>query len=459
MAQWFFYDENGYRIGPLDDVTLKNLALDGTLSPDSIVETESGKKAKAESIKGLTFISHDLNSDYFVPPPLPVHAQNFASPASGNSSGGQEAQPVQSAGPNAANAPVVIDPKNWGSGAWLTLLSAGLAILSFILPWQDIGIISASGFRLGTFCLGIFFAYPVWASAANRLMNKIVAYLCSALGIVSGIVYIPLQCHVKMFDEKELIAGTGVYTIIGSSILLAVGIFFYHQTDSATVECATSPDAASNANLLRNPKITAALGFAAGLLVMFALSNVDFQRPSITDKPAEKPRFPFAEGFEEKEVEPEKKMFGKELVVFYEEKKRKLDRMKQFKILSAKFYFEKERFMVEPVIDLSVKNNSNMAISSVSFHGKLSSPNRTIPWVEADFTHSIPGGLEADEATRWKIDPGIFDGWQKAPKDRHDMIFEVEVKSVTFADGTKIESSVFTQADAEKLQEARNQAR
>lgn len=135
MAKWFFYDENGYRIGPLDDAALKNLALDGTLLPDSTVETEAGKKAKAESIKGLTFISHDLNSKYFVPPPPPIHPQSYASPAGPMN---PDARLVSTAGTNSANVPIIIDPKNWSSGAWLILLSAGLAILSFILPWQDI---------------------------------------------------------------------------------------------------------------------------------------------------------------------------------------------------------------------------------------------------------------------------------------------------------------------------------
>lgn len=447
MANWFFYDENGYKIGPFDDATLKNLALDGTLTPDSIIETESGKKAKAQSIKGLTFVSFDLNSDYFVPPPLPTNPGSFQA-SSPNVAPLPESSFDQTLG---ASNPIVIDPKNWNGGAWLIIFSAALAILSFILPWQDIGLISANGFRLGMFSLGILFMYPVWACATNRLMNRIVAWLCAALGIIIGIAYIPLQCRVKLFDEETMIAGTGVYTFIVSSVVLAVGIFLYRRTDSVSNGYAAA--SATNTNILQNPKITACLGFATGLLVMFGILSFNFQR----EAPLEKPRIPFADDFKEKKkAEPSKKLSAEELVEFYEEKKSKLEKMKQFKILGAKFYFEKRSFMTEPVIDLSVKNNSPIAISSVSLHGKLSSPDRTLPWVEDDFSYSIPGGLEPGESAQWKLKPSIMDDWNKAPQDRKDMVFNVAVKSVTFADGTEIESSVFTIEDAEKLSDARN---
>ena len=54
MANWYYYNESGDKI----EVTggqLKGLAKAGTITPDTIVETEDGKKARAGKVKGLKF--------------------------------------------------------------------------------------------------------------------------------------------------------------------------------------------------------------------------------------------------------------------------------------------------------------------------------------------------------------------------------------------------------------------
>jgi hypothetical protein len=56
MAKWHYYNESGDKI----EVTggqLKGLAKAGMITPDTIVETEDGKKARAGKVKGLTFIA------------------------------------------------------------------------------------------------------------------------------------------------------------------------------------------------------------------------------------------------------------------------------------------------------------------------------------------------------------------------------------------------------------------
>ena len=54
MAKWFYYNENGDKI----EVTggqLKGLAKTGAITPETIVETEDGKKARAGKVQGLGF--------------------------------------------------------------------------------------------------------------------------------------------------------------------------------------------------------------------------------------------------------------------------------------------------------------------------------------------------------------------------------------------------------------------
>lgn len=55
MANWFYYDSNANKLGPINNAQLKILAANGTIRPDTIVEMEDGKSGRAGKIKGLTF--------------------------------------------------------------------------------------------------------------------------------------------------------------------------------------------------------------------------------------------------------------------------------------------------------------------------------------------------------------------------------------------------------------------
>ena len=56
MSKWFYHDEQGEKI----EVTggqLKWLAKNGKIAPETVVENEEGRKARAGKVKGLTFIA------------------------------------------------------------------------------------------------------------------------------------------------------------------------------------------------------------------------------------------------------------------------------------------------------------------------------------------------------------------------------------------------------------------
>jgi hypothetical protein len=55
MANWFYYDDNGQKLGPINNMLLKALVAQGVILPETIVETEDGRKGRAGKIKGLTF--------------------------------------------------------------------------------------------------------------------------------------------------------------------------------------------------------------------------------------------------------------------------------------------------------------------------------------------------------------------------------------------------------------------
>lgn len=57
MSTWFYYDNNGQKQGPITGGQLKGLAKMGQITPETAIETESGKQCKASRINGLQFSS------------------------------------------------------------------------------------------------------------------------------------------------------------------------------------------------------------------------------------------------------------------------------------------------------------------------------------------------------------------------------------------------------------------
>ena len=55
MANWYYFNENGNRVGPVTSRELKGLAANGTITPGTAIETEDGKTVLAKKIKGLVF--------------------------------------------------------------------------------------------------------------------------------------------------------------------------------------------------------------------------------------------------------------------------------------------------------------------------------------------------------------------------------------------------------------------
>ena len=53
MAKWHYYNENGEKIGPLRGRDLKQLAQQGTVTPNTRVEDENGCTALAKNVTGL----------------------------------------------------------------------------------------------------------------------------------------------------------------------------------------------------------------------------------------------------------------------------------------------------------------------------------------------------------------------------------------------------------------------
>ena len=132
------------------------------------------------------------------------------------------------------------------------------------------------------------------------------------------------------------------------------------------------------------------------------------------------------------------------------------EKLKQFKVLRSRFYYNKSSFTEEPAIELTVKNDTTYPVSRAYFDGVLATPGRVVPWVVDSFNYSISGGLEPGEEVTWQLSPNMFGEWGKAPKDRNDMVLTVNVTRIDGADNKPIFDSEFSEWDKEKLKELSN---
>ena len=53
MSNWFYYDQQGQKIGPITDSELRELIVQGLILPDTKLETDTGHSVKARQVPGL----------------------------------------------------------------------------------------------------------------------------------------------------------------------------------------------------------------------------------------------------------------------------------------------------------------------------------------------------------------------------------------------------------------------
>lgn len=158
------------------------------------------------------------------------------------------------------------------------------------------------------------------------------------------------------------------------------------------------------------------------------------------------------------EIERKKKEQVKgEIEELYEKMKQaEIDRkmLLKFEVKRSRFYKRKKGdyyIIEEPIIELTVLNGTDNAISRAYFAGTLASPNRSVPWLKDDFNYSISGGLEPKEEVTWYLAPNRFGSWGKVDVPK-DAVLTVEVKKLDGADGEEL-YSVNNFGDEERLEE------
>ena len=139
-----------------------------------------------------------------------------------------------------------------------------------------------------------------------------------------------------------------------------------------------------------------------------------------------------------------------------EAKKKKCDedraQLASFKVIRSRFYKRNREYLgPEPIIELTVKNETKFPVSRAYFTGTLASPNRSVPWLKDQFNYEISGGLEPGEQATWRLSPNMFSDWGtvKTPKDA---VLTVDVEKLDGPDGKALFSTRdFDDDDAERL--------
>jgi len=120
MSNWFYYDHSGQKQGPITDGQLKELAMRGTISPQTVVETEAGKSAPAGKIKGLTFRGAAQPT-----PKRSAESNPFVAPISGVHQSASAPQSI----------PVPVAASGKGS-IWITLIGVLLISAVGLVAWN-----------------------------------------------------------------------------------------------------------------------------------------------------------------------------------------------------------------------------------------------------------------------------------------------------------------------------------
>jgi len=122
-STWYYYDNNGQKQGPMTSGQLKELAEQGMITPETIIENEEGKSASANNVEGLIFAEATQ---------LELPQYTDAPPAGQNSLTAETHNPFQSFGGNDAGVsePIMRGYRDPGMIAFITIF---FIVLAFIL--------------------------------------------------------------------------------------------------------------------------------------------------------------------------------------------------------------------------------------------------------------------------------------------------------------------------------------
>jgi len=105
---------------------------------------------------------------------------------------------------------------------------------------------------------------------------------------------------------------------------------------------------------------------------------------------------------------------------------------------SPTYYWRRSGYITKPVIEFTVYNGGKVPISRVFIGGVLTTPNRSIPWVNQGLTLSFKGGLEPRERRQMKFEPASGEWADKSLSDLTNAELKLTVINYEDASGEKV---------------------
>jgi hypothetical protein len=125
----------------------------------------------------------------------------------------------------------------------------------------------------------------------------------------------------------------------------------------------------------------------------------------------------------------------------------------KFEVSEARFFRRKSYIGSDPVIQLTISNGTDKAISKVHFDAKYVSEDRSVPWVHDGFNYAVPGGVEPGETLKWSLEPNFMSDWNKAQTVK-DAKLVVSATQLEGADGEILySSSIYGEEEEERTAE------
>ena len=128
------------------------------------------------------------------------------------------------------------------------------------------------------------------------------------------------------------------------------------------------------------------------------------------------------------------------------------EQLKAFEVSRTRFYKREQEYgQPQPIIEMTVKNNTGHPVARAFFEGTLASPGRSVPWLQKAFNYPISGGIEPGEEATWALAPNQFSEWGTVQVP-DDAILTVTVERLDGADGQSLfTKSKFTDDDQTRL--------
>ena len=127
-----------------------------------------------------------------------------------------------------------------------------------------------------------------------------------------------------------------------------------------------------------------------------------------------------------------------------------------FKVSDTRFFKrQKGTYIIteQPIIEMTVTNGTDVAVSHAYFTGTLQSPGRSVPWLKEDFNYGISGGLEPGESVTWSLAPNMYSEWGEVDAPA-DAVLSIETVRLDGPDGeSAFDATQFRERDAERMEE------